>query len=120
LLRHHSLERLRQATEKALRAGAVTARYMAEESIAFGAVLQGDFEVAESLLDPVLEATTRLRLQEMTHYSLLVKAMIGAHRGRRREMNVALAELRRWGGDNSINTPRAYGLARTWCSLLEE
>ncbi|HET7014205.1 MAG TPA: helix-turn-helix transcriptional regulator [Streptosporangiaceae bacterium] len=93
---------------------------MAEESIAFGAVLQGDFAVAESLLDQVLEATTRLRLQEMTHYSLLVKAMIGAHRGRRREMNVALAELRRWGGDNSINTPRAYGLARTWCSLLEE
>ncbi len=120
LLRHHSLERLRQATVEASRAGAVTARYMAEESIAFGAVLQGDFAVAETILDQVLESTMRLRLLDMTQYTLLVKAILGAHQGRRREMNVALAELRRWDGDNSLNTPRAYGLARAWCSLLEE
>lgn len=120
LLRHHRLDRLEQGSLQASRAGAVTARYMADAGIALGAVLQGDFAAAETLLDQVLASTMRLKLLETTRYALLVKAVLGAHQGRRRAMNAALADLRRWGGDNPQNTPRAYGLARAWCSLLEE
>ena len=119
-LRYHNLERLKQASLDASRAGAVTARYMAEANIALGAVLHGDFACAASILDEVLESTTRLRLHETTHYALLVRAALGAHQGRRREMNTALAELRRCNGDTPQNLPRVYGLARAWCALLEE
>ena len=119
-LRRHSLERLEQATLAASRVGAVAARYMAESNIALGKVLQGDFADARTLLDQVLESTMRLRLLDTTQYTLLVKAILWAHQGRRRDMNAAFDELRRWDGDSSLNLPRAYGLARAWCSLLEE
>ena len=119
-LRDGNLDRLEQASREATRAGAVTARYLADGSIALQAVLRGDFATAETLLDEVLEATIRLRLVETTQYAVMVRAILGAHRGRRREMDAALADLRDWGGDVAQNIPRVYGLARAWCALLEE
>lgn len=68
----------------------------------------------------MLAATSRLRLLETIWYTLLARAILGAHRGRRREMDAALADLRRWNGDHPQQTPRVLGLARTWCALLEE
>jgi DNA-binding CsgD family transcriptional regulator/tetratricopeptide (TPR) repeat protein len=119
-LRDGSLDRLEQASSEASAVGAVTARYLADASIALQVVLRGDCASAEALLDEVLVATTRLKLRETTQYALLVKAILGAHRGRRRDMDAALAELRRWDGYLTQNTPRVHGLARAWCALLEE
>jgi DNA-binding CsgD family transcriptional regulator len=35
-------------------------------------------------------------------------------------MDAALAELRRWGGEQSPNAPLVHGLGRAFCALLEE
>jgi DNA-binding CsgD family transcriptional regulator len=119
-LRDGGLGRLEQARREASRVGAVTARYQAEVSIALQAILRGEFAVAETLIDQVLESTKRLGLMETTRYALLLRVVLGAHRGRRRDMDAALAKLRRWEGDLTPYAPRIYGLARAWCALLEE
>lgn len=119
-LRDGSVDRLEQVRLEATRVGAMTTQYQAEASMALYAILRGDFTEAEKLLDQVLAATVRLKLLETTRYTLLLRAVLGAHRGRRRDMDAAMAELRRWAGDHAQHTPRVYGLARAWCALLEE
>jgi DNA-binding CsgD family transcriptional regulator len=119
-LRDGNLRRLEEARQHASRAGAVTARYQAEASIALQAILSGDAAAAQALIDQVLTATMRLNLVETTQYALLLRAILGAHQGRRRDMDAALAELAFWKGDHALHVPRIYGLARAWCSLLEE
>ena len=118
--REGGIERLEQVRLEASRVGAVTARFQAEVSIALQTILRGEFAFSEALLDRVLESTVRLRLLETTRYALLLRAVLGAHRGRRREMDAAFAELRHQVGDHAQHTPRAHGLARAWCALLEE
>lgn len=118
-LRDGSLGRLEQARLEASRAGAITSRYQAESSIAFQAILRGDFATAKALIDQILAFTPRMQLIETTRYTILLRAILGAHRGRRHDMEDALAELHRW-GDHAQHTPRIYGLAQAWCSLLEE
>ena len=98
----------------------VTSRYQAEASLALQAILRGDFAAAEKSIDDVLAATTRMRLLETTQYTMLLRAISWAHQGRRADMEVALAELRRWDGGHPQHTPRVHGLARAWCALLEE
>jgi tetratricopeptide (TPR) repeat protein len=119
-LRSGSLDRLRQAQREASLVGAVTSRYQAEASIALQLILQAKFADASTLIDQVLAATTRLRLLETTRYTLLLRAILGAHQGSRADMDAALGELRRWEGDHPQHAPRVYGLARAWCALLEE
>jgi DNA-binding CsgD family transcriptional regulator/tetratricopeptide (TPR) repeat protein len=119
-LRHGSLVRLEQAQAKASQCGAVTARYQAELCIALQRVLRGEFDAAKTLIDQALASTTRLRLLETSRYALLVRAVLGAHQGRRRDMDAALAEMRQWEGVLPQHVPRVHGLARAWCALLEE
>jgi DNA-binding CsgD family transcriptional regulator len=119
-LRDGSIERLEQVRVQATRLGAVTTRYQAESSIALQAILRADFAIAEELIDQVLAPTMRLRLLETTRYALLLRAVLAAHRCRRRDMDAAFAELQRWEGHHAQHTPRAHGLARAWCALLEE
>ena len=119
-LRDGSIDRLEQVRMRATQVGAVTARYQAEASIALQAILRADFDTAEKLLDEVLAPTMRLQLLETTQYALLLRVVLAAHRARRREMDAAFAELRRWEGDHAQHTPRVHGLARAWCALLEE
>jgi tetratricopeptide (TPR) repeat protein len=119
-LRVGSLDRLRQAQREASQVGAVTSRYQAEASIALQLILQGKFADAKATIDQVLAATTRLQLLETTRYTFLLRAILGAHQGRRPDMDAALADLRLWEGDHPQHTPRAHGLARAWCALLEE
>lgn len=119
-LRDGNVARLEQVRRAASQAGAVTARYQAEASIAFYAILRGEFGTARELIDQVLASTMRLRLMETTQYALLLRAVLAGHQGKRREMEAALADLRRWNGDFALHTPRSYGLARAWCALLEE
>jgi len=119
-----SLTRLLQARQVATAAGAVTARYQAEGSIAFCQVLMADFEAAGELLDQVYTAVTRLGLHDTAQYVLLARAVLAAHRGRRGDMNTALTAYRQVElGTNPgqpLNTPRIHGLARAFCALLEE
>ncbi|MFI7673362.1 ATP-binding protein [Actinophytocola sp. NPDC049390] len=120
-LRDGYLDRLEQARAQATLVGAVTARYQAEQSIALYTILEGDFAAAEALTDQVLAAASRLKLVECVHYVLMVRAILAGHRGRRRDMDEALAAFRRWEGDaQPLYAPRVYGLARAFCALLEE
>jgi hypothetical protein len=119
-LRDGSLVRLERARAKATRSGAVTARCQAEACIALQHILRAEFDTAERILDRVLASTTRLKLLETTRYVLLLRAVLGAHQGRRRDMDAELAELRRWEGVLPQHVPRVHGLARAWCAILEE
>ncbi len=119
-LRDGSVSRLEHVRQEASRAGAVTARYQAEVSLGFQAILRGEFALAQQLLDQVLEPTSRLRLIETARYAMLNCATLAAHRGRRDEMDAVFAELRRQAPEHAQHAPRAYGLARAWCALLEE
>jgi ATP/maltotriose-dependent transcriptional regulator MalT len=120
-LREGSLERLEQARSRASQVGAVNAQCAAEQSIAFYTILEGDFATAESLVDKVFATTARLKLLEYTQYLMLTRAILAAHRGRRKEMEEALGEFRRWEGNTQPQyVPRLHGLARTFCALLEE
>lgn len=120
-LRDGSLERLELARHRATVVGAVTARYQAEQSIAMFQILQGDFVRAAELLDGVFAAASRLKLLENTQYVTLLRAVLAAHQGRRKEMDQALVEFRRWqGAEHPQFQSRIHGLARTYCALLEE
>ncbi|HEX4789103.1 MAG TPA: AAA family ATPase [Actinospica sp.] len=119
-LRTGDIGRLEQVRQEATRVGAVTARFQADASIALQMILRGRFDIAQEYLDQVVESTSRLRLLETHRYALLQRAILAAHRGRRRAMDAALVELRNETGENAQHTPRAYGLARAWCALLEE
>jgi DNA-binding CsgD family transcriptional regulator len=120
-LREADLKRLEQAREQAARVGAVSARYLAEVSIALHNVLLGQFAPAAAMIDRVVVATQRLKLRDTTHQALLVRATLAAHRGLRRDMDRALAEFRRLDGDEQpMYASRVHGLARTFCALLEE
>lgn len=119
-LRDGGVERLEQVLLQATRTGAVTARFQAEASIALQMILRARFDRAEAMLDQVLESTSRLKLLETARYALLLRAVLGAHRGSRPAMESALADLRRLAGGNSQQTPREHGLARAWCALMEE
>jgi DNA-binding CsgD family transcriptional regulator len=114
------LDRLELAQSRASRIGAVTARYQAEASIALHCVLRTEFDRAEALLDEVYVATSRMRLLETAEYVLLLRVVLAAHRGRRRDFDRALAELRLHHGDQPRHRPRTLGLAATFCALLEE
>lgn len=120
-LRHGGLERLAQARRQATAAGAVTARYIAEQSVTLYLVLGGEFAEAAEMIDQLLTTSARLKLRETVQFLLLNRAIAAAHRGRRREMDEALLEFRQWDGAAQPQyASRVHGLARTFCALLEE
>jgi DNA-binding CsgD family transcriptional regulator len=119
-LRDGSIDRLEQARQQATYIGAVTARYQSEVNIGLQVILRGEFAAAETLIDQVLADTTRLKLLETTQHMLVLRAVLNGHRGRRREMESALTELRDWAGDQAQYAPRVHGLARAFCALVEE
>ncbi len=119
-LRSGALQRLEQARDQASRVGAVTARYQADASIALHSILRGEHAVAAELVDQVLAAATRLHLLETVSYAQLLRVVLAGHRGDRREMEAALGEFVRAGGDPAQHAPRLRGLAGAFCALLEE
>ncbi|MBP2476686.1 DNA-binding CsgD family transcriptional regulator/tetratricopeptide (TPR) repeat protein [Crossiella equi] len=119
-LRSGALDRLTHARDLATKAGAITARYQAESSIALHSILHGDFTAAKTLIDRVLPSITRLKLLETTQYVLLLRAVLAGHQGRRKDLDEALTEFRDWHGDPALHAPRIHGLAGSFCALLEE
>lgn len=119
-LRTGAIGRLEHVRETATGVGAITARFQADASIALQMILRARFDIVGEYLDQVMESTSRMRLMETYRYALLQRAILAAHQGRRRAMDAALAALRNESGEHVPYTPRAYGLARAWCALLEE
>ncbi|MGC9665109.1 AAA family ATPase [Planosporangium sp. 12N6] len=112
--------RLEQARQEALRVGSVPASCDTEAILAMQSVLRGEFAAATAQIDHCWTTAERLRLTDIVQYLLLTRAMLGAHQGRRREMDRALADFRRWGGNQSRHQQLVFGLSRTFCALLEE
>ena len=111
---------LTHAHQEALRTGCVTLAHNAGAMLAFDAVLRSDFDRATALIDGSLDETTRLRLHAVSRYTLMLRAVVAAHRGKRSQMRAALAEFRAFGGEQSREAPLARGLAELFCALLEE
>ncbi|GIF44935.1 ATP-binding protein [Actinoplanes xinjiangensis] len=117
--RDGNLRRLRQVRRDAWSIGAVTAAHQAEASIALQVALQGGYAEAEEIVAQTLPATTRLGMVETAGHLWQTSAVVAAHQGQRREMENRLAELRRYRPDTPTDA-KVYGLARVFCSLLEE
>jgi DNA-binding CsgD family transcriptional regulator/tetratricopeptide (TPR) repeat protein len=112
-----SLDRTR---EEAQRVGAITIVYNVDAIRALHAVLSGHYDEAAELVDRTEQVTSRLQLTPVTRYLLMVKATSAAHRLDRQAMELAITEFRAVSGGGSQELPLCFGLARTFCALLEE
>ncbi|MFC5286500.1 AAA family ATPase [Actinokineospora guangxiensis] len=111
---------LRRVHGEALAAGAIVVAYNIEAMLALDAVLTGEFDTAERVLAECADAVRRLQIGSMIRYTLMTKAVLAAHRGRRQEMEDALAEFAHHDGAPSPSRALSLGLARAFCALLEE
>jgi DNA-binding CsgD family transcriptional regulator/tetratricopeptide (TPR) repeat protein len=116
-----SIVELERARQQALRIGAIPLVYEADGILGQQAILRSEYTRAAEIIDKCLEVTRRLRLGRSATYFLATKAILEAHQGRRSAMETTLAEVASWGGERaSYELPYYYGLARTFCALLEE
>ncbi len=115
-----SVDEMEQARQQALRIGALPLAYIAEGIIAMRTVLHGDYATAARMVDDCLGVASRMHAGQTLSYILVVKGTLAAHRGDRRGMTAALDELDRSGTGAAYELSLAYGLARTFCALLEE
>ncbi|WP_067226666.1 LuxR family transcriptional regulator [Streptomyces sp. NBRC 109706] len=115
-----STEGIEQARAEALRAGAVPVVYISDGILYLDAVLTGRQAEQADRINESLATASRLRLGSVVRYVLMARATAAAHRGDRAAMEQELAEFERWDGLGSPEEPLAVGLARVFCSLLEE
>ncbi|WP_344149814.1 AAA family ATPase [Kribbella yunnanensis] len=116
-----SIRELEQARQQALRIGAIPLMYEVDGILGQQAILRAEYGRAAVIINDCLEVTRRLRLGRSASYFLATKAILEAHQGRRAAMEETLAEVANWGGERaSYELPYSYGLARTFCALLEE
>lgn len=108
------------ARDAALGVGAITLAENMSASIAMDSVLRADFAVAAERIESALRSVRRLRLTAVERYLHVVSATLAAHRGRRAEMERALAAFAAAGDESAQERPLAHGLAGAFCALLEE
>ena len=108
------------AREEAARTGAITLTAALDVVRALHAAMQAGYDQARDTLDHVQPVVTRLRLTALVQYALMVRATMAAHRADRTAMDRALDDFRAAGGDTAQEQVLALGLARVFCSLLEE
>ena len=111
------LDRVRH---EALRVGAITQSYVVDASLAMHTVMCGRFTEAARLIDECATAARRLRLENITMYLQMARAVLAAHQGVRRDMDEGLAEFRAGGGEQAPEQALALGMAGAFCALLEE
>jgi DNA-binding CsgD family transcriptional regulator len=111
---------LERAGQEAERQGLVVVSQTVQANLALHAALDGRFAEATERVDECLRTSSRLGLSVVTRYLLATRAVLHAHRGRRRQMEEALGEFRRWGGEETPDRSITLGLARAYCALLEE
>lgn len=115
-----SVAELERARHQALRIGAIPNAYEVDGVLAQQAVLRGEYDRAAVMIEECLEVTRRLKVGRGAPYVLVTKAVLAGHQGRRSEMEQTLSELAVYGERASHELPLSYGLARTFCALLEE
>jgi len=109
-----------RARVEAQRAGALTVALNIESVLALHSVLRGEFDTAPVLVDDCLVTVRRLQLVALERYLLMARAVLESHQGRRENMEATFAEFLARGGGTSRELPLSFGLARTFCALLEE
>ncbi|TDO62515.1 regulatory LuxR family protein [Kribbella sp. VKM Ac-2571] len=121
VLANGSIVELERARQQALRIGAIPLMYEVDGILGQQAILRSEYERAAEIIAECLEVTRRLRMGRAATYFLVIKAILEAHQGRRAAMEATLTEVANWGGERaSYELPYSYGLARTFCALLEE
>lgn len=119
-MRTGDASRLLSARAAATELGALRLTRTVDGLLAMNAVLCARWEEAQEIVDRSAEASARVGDLSAHRYLLLAGATMAAHRGRRREMDRALAAFRRAGGEQSLLVPLRSGLCRGFGALLEE
>ncbi|WP_228991296.1 helix-turn-helix transcriptional regulator [Streptomyces sp. DH8] len=119
-MRTGDASRLLSARAAATDLGALRLTRTVDGLLAMNAVMCARWEEAQEILDRSTEASARVGDLSIHRYLLLAGATMAAHRGRRREMDRALAAFRRAGGEQSLLVPLRAGLCRGFGALLEE
>jgi DNA-binding CsgD family transcriptional regulator/tetratricopeptide (TPR) repeat protein len=115
-----SIDALQRSYEEALRLGAIPLAYDVRGMVAMQSIRRGDLDAAIAIVDEDLHVATRLQLGQARMYLLVTKAVYFAYQARRSEMEAVLDELSRDERNAWYARPATYGLARAYCSLLEE
>jgi DNA-binding CsgD family transcriptional regulator/tetratricopeptide (TPR) repeat protein len=111
---------LETAKRQALKIGAIPSAYDVDRVLAQQAVLRGEYDLAAAKIEECLEVTRRLKLSRGAPYMLVTRAMLAGHQGKRVAMEQTIAELAEYGERASHELPLSFGMARTFCALLEE
>ncbi|TWD79933.1 regulatory LuxR family protein [Kribbella amoyensis] len=114
------VEELERARKQALRIGAIPSAYEVDGVLAQQAIFRSEYAEAATMIEECLEVTRRLKLSRGAPYVLVTKAILAGHQGRRTAMEQTLTELAAYGERASHELPLSYGLARTFCALLED
>ncbi|MER5985166.1 LuxR C-terminal-related transcriptional regulator [Streptomyces sp. NPDC001787] len=112
--------RVEQARQECLRAGLLPLAHETGFVLALDQIRRCEFEAAGDRIREVAAEASRLRLGRALSLLRLAEAVRHAHRGRRAEMQQALERLAPLIDAAPGIRPMAYGLARAFCSLLEE
>ncbi|MFG2983843.1 AAA family ATPase [Streptomyces sp. NPDC048258] len=112
--------RVEQARQEALRMGVLPLAQETGFVLALDQIQRGAFEAARDRIHEGLAEATRLRLGRAQSLLRLADAVRCAHQGRRAEMQEALELLAPLIDAAPGLRSMAYGLARAFCSLLEE
>ncbi len=119
-MRTGDASRLLSARAAATELGALLLTRTVDGLLAMNAVMCARWEEAQEIIDRSAEASARVGDLSAHRYLLLAGATMAAHRGRRRDMDRALAAFRRAGGEKSLLVPLRSGLCRAFGALLEE
>ncbi|MFB7916701.1 helix-turn-helix transcriptional regulator [Streptomyces sp. NPDC056061] len=112
--------RLETARTAAQSLGALVPTQTVDGLLAMNAVMRGEWDGAQEIIERSVAASARIRNLGAHRYLLLASATLAAHRGRRRELDRALVRFRRAGGEESLLVPLHLGLCRAFAALLEE
>jgi DNA-binding CsgD family transcriptional regulator len=120
LLADADTDSLELARQEATRTGAITATYALDAIDTLDTVLRADFDEAARRVPGNIESATRLQLTDLVRYAHATRAVMAAHKGHRADMEAAITDLEECGGKASQEMSLCAGLARPFCSLLEE
>ncbi|MFF3734293.1 AAA family ATPase [Streptomyces sp. NPDC002476] len=112
--------RLETARTAAESLGALVPTQTVDGLLAMNAVMRGEWDGAQEIIERSVAASARTRNLGAHRYLLLASATLAAHRGRRRDLDRALVRFRRAGGEESLLVPLQLGLCRAFAALLEE
>jgi ATP/maltotriose-dependent transcriptional regulator MalT len=118
-LAHGEIDGLARVQAETMRIGAIAFGHGLEADLALLAVLRGEWATARVFLDECWPAVLRLRIHDLIRHAAVARAALAAHRGRRAEMDQALADFRSWGGSESSHLSLSLGLCQAMCTLLE-